>query len=167
MPEASELPWCRDFLIAALRDLRPKRKDVQGVRLHLVYNIAREFYSDEEIRRVLNAGLKDRTLLIMARFYKWKDGNIMEKGGSKPLPHILRHFPIEKDFWRFSDAGKQLQACEDLRNTISRIYLYIREDGLPANVQRILSDAPEIPTPTQGQRILAAMKKAKVTENKT
>lgn len=159
MSEKSELPSCRDFLVAAVRDLRPKRKIVQGVRLHLIYNIAREFYSDEEIRRTLNAGLKDTTLLIMAQFITWKDGKAEDWSRSRALARILRHHPLESSYWRFSKAGTQVHTREGSYRTVGQIFLYVREDGLPVNVQKILSNAPVIPAPTQGQRILAAMTK--------
>lgn len=151
-----QLPPCGDFLLAAIRYLRPKRNDIHGVRLSALYKAASERYADDEIRAALNKCIKDRTLLIVARRIEWS-GGVSSNATYMAFKRLSKKHPVQNSYWRFSADGTLAGAGDETRVSYSQIRVYIFADGLPLSVQERLSDKPSIKAPSLGQRILNTM----------
>mgnify|MGYP003394765696 CR=1 FL=1 len=153
MPKAQRpLPTCRDFLIAAVRFLRPKRKHVHAVRLAVAYHAALELYDEVDIRVALNEALKDGTLVVTGRFIETKEGkNVTDE---LRMQKILKEYPIGERSWRLTPEGKPANRETDPHHIFThRVMLYVAQDGLPKRLQKVGSS----PSAQVSQQILASI----------
>lgn len=167
MAKKETLPLCEEFLIYAVRFLRPKRNEIHGVRLARLYNAARDHYSEKMIRAMLNEAIKRQKLLIVARERKnYESGIYHWRHRDRSLDFLPDSYRLDLDGWRLNANRESVRELSDTATFVDRVLVYVVEDGIPDTAFHALTvnsnfDVPKKPKLKLGARILKEMREVK------
>lgn len=156
-------PSCSDYIIAAIRQTRSERKNLKagastGKQLHVIYSLAKEFYSERVFRQSLHALIESNTVLVVAKVVDvLKRVGVEEwrRSETQKLSRLPPNTPLGKACWYFDAKGRSIefQAGGEYARRILCIALYVVADGLPDSVKRIISGFGR----TKAEQIMASL----------
>jgi hypothetical protein len=137
-------PSCTNFIVAAIREVRPKTYGLahgtaSGVSLKKIFLITTTIYSSEQFTKAMSKLLEKGTVILSAETYTWSDGGHDKSYNHEGLVRLInapsKEFCMEND-WFVDGEGKQLKppikaATGRCHNNIR---LHVVADGLPARV---------------------------------
>ncbi len=166
-------PACTDFIVAAIREVRPKTHGVKrgaaaGVNLKKIFNITTTVYSAKEFTQALDKLLQDGTVILSAMTYTWSERGENNTNYSRGEVIRLSQAPsedrcAENDWWE-DGSGKLLQRpiTAVSGRAHKNIRLHIIADGLPDRIAGLVSNSPlnkQFKTVAIATRILEKLRK--------
>src|SRR3989344_8778311 len=147
-------PSCADFIVEAIREVRPKIPRMKqgvasGVSLQKIFNIATTVYSAEEFTKTVDALMRNSTVILSAETYTWSERD--KETGAKFSKHVvsrLVHAPSKElcgeDYWWVDENGKPLKPPIEAVSgrAHNSIRLHIKADGLPERIARLATNIP-------------------------
>lgn len=155
-------PTCRDFIVAAIQEVRPKtfglkKGTASGVSLNKIFSIATSIYSAKEFVQALDMLLQEDIVILTERIYTL---NV----GGKDHVRLMKAPPEDRCgecSWYEDDDGKRVSSWDEVQKKGGRVHsdirLYVKADGLP----KIVAGLVTTPSKTEAvvQRILAKLGK--------
>lgn len=157
----SKKPSCADFIVEAIRQTRPALKNLKpgtcsGKALHLVYKLAKQFYSERVFRKSLHELSANGTILLAARVKERLLTNSGHYGCSRQqkIVRIPSKAHLEENYWFFDAKGRPVEEKERVHVRVMReIILYVVADGLPSSIAKTVSGKGK----TAAEEIMASL----------
>lgn len=148
----AEKPDCKDFIVAAIRIIRPKIRNPKhgtstGAPIYRIFDAALEFFDKEEFRIALDALLYQDVVMVTARCrQRAKDGDTVEI--AEFCGSIPEKTNLESSSWVISEDGEDISHLTVWTGIAYTRYrnprLFVVSDGLPTTrdvKRRALLDA--------------------------
>jgi hypothetical protein len=144
-------PDCRDFILTAIRETRPKLARMpagakSGVSVRRIWSLASNFYSEEEFREGLHRLHSTGVLLIIWNIGRGVEDRNWHVQHDEIMDEIPPKMPLDRDRWDKEANSSSIIAYADVldvpvwrRDSICEVKLYIPDDGLPRKVSRLLA----------------------------
>lgn len=156
-------PTTRDFIVAAIRRLRPRPSNLKsgnaaGVRLSKVYNVALAVYTDQEFRQGLKLAMNDEGIVIHGKVRTQGD----ERGHCrhKIISSIAKDVPLDSEEWNLDKSGNPVNTADvDIKEYehVWEIRACVIADGLPITVRRIFASQSKNSERSLAQEIIDSM----------
>lgn len=138
----NEKPECQRFIIAAIRTIRPVRKEEKspvGVAVRKVYDVAKDLYTKEEFIRALNEVIKKNLILCVAHYTPAHVS--AERAGEKFLAEIHPKTAVETSYWHFDTSGQPIGDSKSMETPeyggrLEHPRLYVIADGIGDKTKR-------------------------------
>jgi hypothetical protein len=162
---------CARFIVAAIRQERPNRKELvevykvwTSVKLRQIYELAKRFYSDKQFRAGMHELLKKDDVLLVAdvRAYKAREDQSKpswmnnDNLGLRKLTRLPPRAPLDRTQWDLDLQGRSVTDLETMLRpylNYSEPRLYIVADGIPQSTQSQLDKGDK------AQAIMDSLKK--------
>jgi hypothetical protein len=142
----SPRPSCADFIVSAVRETRPPRKNIRpgrstGKGINFIYALAHEVpYSDEEFRHSIKQTIEVGAILLVARvvvFKKTRRGLKRICRRFQQLPEIPAGAPLDENSWSLNSDGQPVDPHKAKYYThYWSPCLYVVADGLPGRIAK-------------------------------
>ena len=132
---------CSDFIISTARKIRKEPPNIKlgscsGVKLTRIYEIVVASYTDCEIRKGLEILLEKGSVMLIAHGFvvTWVKGRKMYPFRDRRMLTISDSTPLDKRVYLDREGLPVDRHSKYVRESISKILLYVVEDGLPQKV---------------------------------
>jgi|GEM_PF-3492531 len=165
MARRNRKPPIKDFIVAAIRKLRPhphnlKPNTASGIRLSRVYKVALAVYTDREFREGLVTAMNEEEVIIHGVLHTVKKREGRRWGASRHeiISSIAEDVPLQLDTWHLDKGGHPVNPEEvEEHEKIHSIRMCVIADGLPKKVRNILAPQSNEPNKSLADEIIDSM----------